>query len=69
MKSMAINTAKSQFGDLVDQIQREPIQIKKYGRPIAVVMSIQEYQHLTSEKLKLEMECLKMRLDTADLNK
>ncbi|MBA5764593.1 type II toxin-antitoxin system Phd/YefM family antitoxin [Vibrio sp. 404] len=66
MKSITTNVAASQFKSLIEQAQHEPIEIKKYGTPVAVIMSIREYNALKAEKIQLEMECLKMRLDVAD---
>jgi len=36
----------------MDTVQREPVSIEKHGRPVAVIMSMQEYK--TIEKMKLE---------------
>ena len=51
MITMAAREAKNRFGHLMDQAQQEPVTIEKNGRPVAVVLSIKEYQH--SEQLKL----------------
>ena len=34
------------FGRLIDTAQREPVQIEKKGRPVAIVISVEEYQRL-----------------------
>ena len=52
MKTMPAAEAKTNFGALLDMAQREPITISKKGRPVAVMMSIQEYEE--HEALKLE---------------
>jgi prevent-host-death family protein len=46
MKSVAAKQAKDEFGALLDTAQREPVTIKKKGRPVAVVMSMEEYARL-----------------------
>ncbi len=51
-KIMPAAEAKTNFGALLDAAQREPITISKKGRPVAVMMSIQEYE--VHEALKLE---------------
>ena len=51
-KPMPAAQAKTNFGALLDSVQREPVTISKKGRPVAVMMSIQEYE--AHEALKLE---------------
>ncbi len=46
MKALAAKDAKNGFGRLLDMAQREPISIEKKGRPVAVVLSTEEYQRL-----------------------
>ena len=46
MKSMSAKDAKNGFGLLLDTAQREPVQIQKKGRPVAVVISQEEYETL-----------------------
>lgn len=52
MKTMPAAEAKTNFGTLLDTAQREPVTISKKGRPVAVLMSIQEFEE--HEALKLE---------------
>ena len=52
MKKMAALEAKNRFGELIDTAQREPVTIEKHGRPVAVVMSTEEFEQF--EALKLE---------------
>jgi len=35
--------AKNRFGKLVEAAHREPVRISKKGRPVAVILSIEEY--------------------------
>tara|TARA_B100000315_G_C14164082_1_gene401416 strand:+ start:127 stop:375 length:249 start_codon:yes stop_codon:yes gene_type:complete len=44
--------AKTNFGALLDTVQREPVTISKKGRPVAVMMSMEEYE--VHEAMKLE---------------
>ena len=46
MKIFAAKEAKNGFGRLLDTAQREPVTIEKKGRPVAVVLSLEEYQRL-----------------------
>jgi prevent-host-death family protein len=53
MDSLTANEAKSQFGDLLLKAQRAPVQINKNGKPVAVVISMDEYENLELLKLQL----------------
>ena len=46
MKEMASKKAKDNFGELLDTAQKEPVQITKKDRPVAVVISLDEYHRL-----------------------
>ena len=61
MEALSANEAKTQFGDLLLKAQQAPIQINKNGKPVAVVISINEYEHM--EALKLSV--LKARVEAA----
>lgn len=61
MAVISANQAKTQFGDLLLQAQREPVTISKNGKAVAVVVSIEEYE--SNEALKLAM--LKARAEKA----
>jgi len=47
MKSMSARDAKNGFGLLIDTARAEPVTIEKHGRPVVVVMSVEEYERLT----------------------
>lgn len=53
MDTLTANEAKTQFGDLLLRAQRAPVQINKNGKPVAVVLSKEEYDDI--EKLKLQL--------------
>jgi len=46
MKKIAAREAKNGFGQLLDTAQREPVCIEKKGRPVAVIISLEDYQRL-----------------------
>lgn len=52
MTKMAAKDAKNRFGELLDSAQRGPVSIEKHGRPVAVLISQEEYERM--EALKLE---------------
>jgi prevent-host-death family protein len=46
MSEMSATDAKNRFGEMLDMAQREPVRIRKNGRDVAVVLSVEEYQRL-----------------------
>ena len=61
MKAVTANEAKTQFGDMLLSVQRAPVQINKNGKPVAVIVSMEDYEKM--EELKLQM--LKERVQRA----
>ncbi len=53
MDALSANEAKTQFGELLLKAQRAPIQINRNGKPVAVVISIDEYESIETLKLQL----------------
>lgn len=53
MDTMTAAEAKTNFGALLDKAQREPVTISKNGRPVAVVMSVSDYEEQQQRKLDL----------------
>lgn len=53
MDSLSANEAKTHFGDMLLKAQRAPIQINRNGKPVAVVVSAEEYESLEALKLRL----------------
>ncbi len=47
LPSISASQAKQSFGQLIMDVQREPVQISKSGKPVAVMMSAQEYESLS----------------------
>ncbi len=50
MRSIPALEAKTRFGALLDAAQREPVTIEKHGRPVAVMMSAEDYGALEDLK-------------------
>lgn len=46
MKRMSAKDAKNGFGLLLDTARAEPVIVEKHGRPVVVVLSIEEYERL-----------------------
>ncbi len=53
MDALSANEAKTQFGDLLLKAQRAPVQINRNGKPVAVVISMDEYESIETLKLRL----------------
>jgi antitoxin Phd len=53
MLTLGAREAKNEFGRMLDAAQRESVLIEKKGRPVAVVLSIEEYQLLENAQDKL----------------
>ena len=47
MLTMTSLDAQNQFGTLIDASQRQPVTVTRRGRPVAVVLSFQDYQAAT----------------------
>ncbi len=47
MRTMTSLVAQNQFGALIDASQRQPIAVTRHGRPVAVVLSYEDYQATT----------------------
>lgn len=53
MDALSANEAKTQFGDMLLKAQRAPVQINRNGKPVAVVISMDEYESIEALKLRL----------------
>ncbi len=43
MRTMSAKDAKDGFGRLIDLARMEPVTVEKHGRPVVVVMAVEEY--------------------------
>lgn len=50
MQSMSAKDAKYGFGRLIDLARAEPVLVAKHGRPVVVVMSVEEYERLKNSE-------------------
>lgn len=51
MKTIGAKEAKQNLGVVLDAARQEPIAITKHGRPVAVVVAIEDYQRLEQAAL------------------
>jgi prevent-host-death family protein len=54
MKTLSAREAKNGFGRLIDLARIEPIKVEKHGRGVVVVLSVEEYERLTSDEQETE---------------
>lgn len=50
MQALTANEAKTQFGEMLMKVQRTPVQINKNGKPVAVMVSIEEFESIEQMK-------------------
>lgn len=48
MQIMSAKDAKYGFGRLIDMARSEPVTVEKHGRPVVVVLAVEEYQRLNT---------------------
>ncbi len=48
MKSVSARDAKYGFGRLIDMARAEPVTVAKHGRPVVVVVAVEEFERLTA---------------------
>jgi prevent-host-death family protein len=52
MKTMSATHASKEFGRFLDAAQREPILLTKKDRPIAVTVSVADWEELTTLRIE-----------------
>jgi len=44
MQVLSANQAKTQFGQMIDMVQKEPVQVTRRDRVVGVMVSAQDYE-------------------------
>jgi prevent-host-death family protein len=52
MQTLSAKDAKYGFGRLIDLARADPVAVSKHGRPVVVVMAIEEYERLKDIEVK-----------------
>lgn len=52
MKTMSATTASKEFGRFIDAAQREPVLLTKKDRPVAVTVSVADWEGLVSMRIE-----------------
>jgi len=69
MKALTANEAKTHFGEMLLNAQRGPVQINKNGKPVAVLVSYDEYEDIEALKLgMLQSRASRAKDDIANQN-
>ncbi|MBR0796868.1 type II toxin-antitoxin system Phd/YefM family antitoxin [Bradyrhizobium jicamae] len=58
MRRISARDAKNGFGLLMDAARAAPVAIEKYGRPVVVVIAVEEYEKLTARPLAKKQSLL-----------
>ena len=66
METLTSNQAKTQFGDLLLKVQRAPVEISRNGKPVAVMISAEDYSAMEPLKMELLRQSLKRCLADVD---
>ncbi len=69
METLTSNQAKTQFGDLLLKVQRAPVEISRNGKPVAVMISADDYSAMEPLKMELLRQSLKRGLADLDEGK
>ena len=48
MQTLSAKDAKYGFGRLIDLARAQPVAVAKHGRPVVVVLAVEEYERLKS---------------------
>lgn len=52
MKTMSATIASKEFGRFIDAAQREPVLLTKKGRPVAVTVSVADWEELVALRIE-----------------
>ncbi len=51
MKTLSARNAKYNFGHMIDLARAEPLVVEKHGRPVVVVMAVEQFEKLTGDTI------------------
>jgi prevent-host-death family protein len=56
MQTLSARDAKYNFGRLIDTARAGPVTVEKHGRPVVVVVAVEEYERLKMIELEHQAE-------------
>lgn len=69
MKALTANEAKTHFGEMLLKVQQAPVQINKNGKPVAVLVSFEEFENIEALKIRfLQSRAIQAKGDIANKN-
>lgn len=69
MKALTANEAKTHFGEMLLKVQQAPVQINKNGKPVAVLVSFEEFENIEALKIRfLQSRAIQAKDDIANKN-
>ncbi len=54
-KTVSVTEARRRFGKIIHQAQTGPVILTRRGEPVAVILSVQEYERLTQTDVRHTM--------------
>ena len=61
MQTYTANEAKTRFGEMLDRVQREPVQVTRHDRVVGVMVSAEDYEAMRqfySDRLIKSMDAM-----------
>lgn len=68
MVTMKVADARDDIGSLWDKATEEPVMIESAGKPVAMVLSVEEYSRLAAARLPRQFGCGRYLLSGAGIN-
>ncbi len=51
MQALSAKEAKNNFGRMIDLARTEPLVVEKHGRPVVVVLAVEDFEKLTGDQI------------------
>ena len=64
MKTLTAKDAKYGFGRLIDLARAKPVAVSKHGRPVVVVLAVEEFERLTALDTRATVPARKRKAST-----
>jgi prevent-host-death family protein len=64
MRTLTAKDAKYGFGQLIDLARAEPLVVAKHGRPVVVVMAVEEFERLKQIEIDFKKSASNQRLNS-----
>jgi prevent-host-death family protein len=61
VKTLSAKDAKYGFGRLIDLARSDPVAVAKHGRPVVVVMAVEEFERLRALEASPRVQSAKRR--------